>query len=247
MRRAYVGAAIAFLAVAAVLAWPATPAMADPPGFNGTVKIHDGNSEAEPIRRNEPHVGCNFHIHGFNFDGSSSGTWNIQSWPPTGDRSVVLSGDWGPADSTGEWRTGLLSLSDGHYKLNWDQTSPQAPGAEKHKVFWVECQAAAGESPAPAQQSPAPTPTPTPTQLGVEFQPGMVSQPSEVVPPGAAAQPGVAAQPGAVAGQEQAAQQPAQLAGVEQLPTTSTAQAPMAISGLVLLGFGLYLLRRRDN
>lgn len=121
-----------------------------PPGFNGTVKIHDGDSEAEPIRRNEPHVGCSFHIHGFNFDPSARGTWSIQSWPPTGDRSVVASGTWGPADGEGDWRTAVMSLPGGdhqqgaHYKLNVDQTDPSAPGGEKHKVFWVDCQTSAG-------------------------------------------------------------------------------------------------------
>src|SRR5688572_18586225 len=117
----------------------------DPPGNNGTVKIHEGDTEAEPIRRNEPHV-CTFHLHGFNFDDESSGEWRIVEWPPTGDgNTVVASGSWGPA-AEGEWRTPVMSLPDGHYKLYWQQTDPEAPGGEKHKVFWVEC-AVATETP----------------------------------------------------------------------------------------------------
>ncbi|MBA2370375.1 MAG: hypothetical protein H0V71_01880, partial [Chloroflexi bacterium] len=110
---------------------------ADPPGFNGFVKIHEGNTESEQLVDNEPHV-CTFHVHGFKFDAPSSGYWNIQSWPPTGNRTVVKSGTW-TADANGDWRSVLLSLPDGHYRLNWDQTDPAAPGGEKHKEFWVKC------------------------------------------------------------------------------------------------------------
>src|SRR5258708_21781949 len=67
------------------------PAAADPngPGNNGTVKVV--NNGDDPIgaddRDNDPHV-CQFHIYGFHFDNSSSGTWQIESWPPTGNRTV---------------------------------------------------------------------------------------------------------------------------------------------------------------
>lgn len=114
----------------------ATPASADPPGFNGTVKIHEGATEAEPVMRNEPHV-CTFHIHGFNFDAAAVGTWRIEGWPPTG--GPTTSGSWGPANTSGEWRSGVMTLPDGHYKLFFDQTAPAAPGGTKQKVFWVDC------------------------------------------------------------------------------------------------------------
>jgi len=60
----------------------------NPPGFNGTVKIHEEPGEAEPIMKNEPHV-CVFHIHGFNFDSQSSGWWRmtrLAKSPPRRDR-----------------------------------------------------------------------------------------------------------------------------------------------------------------
>ena len=131
---------LAFVAGLALLVLAAAPAYADDPhGFNGTVKIHDGATEHDPVMENDPHV-CTFHIHGFNFDGASTGWWTITAWPPTGDGSTVVSqGNWGPASASGEWRTGVMTLPDGHYKLAWDQTRPAAPGGEKHKVFWVEC------------------------------------------------------------------------------------------------------------
>src|SRR5687768_16858863 len=110
----------------------ATPAYADPPGFNGTVKIHEEPGEAEPIRRNEPHV-CVFHIHGFNFDSHATGWWRIEAWSPTNDRPNTGPENWGPADSQGNWRSRVITLPDGHYKLFFDQTSaPIPPGAEKH-------------------------------------------------------------------------------------------------------------------
>jgi hypothetical protein len=114
-------------------------AQADPPGNNGTVKIHEGNTEAEPIRRNEPHV-CTFHIHGFGFDSGQVVDWHIKAWPPTGDgKTTVLSGSL-TVDAAGDGRdpaVGVHSLEEGHYKLFWKALS--APGGFKQKVFWVEC------------------------------------------------------------------------------------------------------------
>ena len=108
----------------------------NPPGNNGTVKIHDDEPEPSPVRKNQPKV-CDFHIHGFNFDSASSGTYRIEGhkWGGT----PVKSGTWGPADEDGEWRTEVMTLPDGHYKLYVKQTSPETPGGYKHKVFKVRC------------------------------------------------------------------------------------------------------------
>lgn len=112
------------------------PVSADPngPGNNGTVKIV--NNGDDPLgaddRDNDPHV-CQFHIYGFHFDKSSSGTWQIESWPPTGDRTVVASGTW-TADATGQWAVAGPALADGHYELDAKQTG--TPGGDKSKVFW---------------------------------------------------------------------------------------------------------------
>jgi LPXTG-motif cell wall-anchored protein len=118
----------------------ANSAWADPPGNNGTVKIHEGATEVEPLRANEPHV-CTFHIHGFNFDANSRGTWRIEGWAPTG--GGTFNGTWGAADAAGNWRapqTGAMSIPPGHYKLFVAQTTPNdPPGGAKQKVFWVEC------------------------------------------------------------------------------------------------------------
>src|SRR5215470_462332 len=117
-----------------------TPAAVN--GDNGTVKIHN-SSTAVTDRRNEPHV-CIFYLDAFGFDPGQSVSWQIKSWPPTGDRSVVSSGALA-LDAQGAGFTNDMTLANGHYKLFWNFTGEN--GAAKHKVFWVAC--------------PAPTPTPT--------------------------------------------------------------------------------------
>jgi MYXO-CTERM domain-containing protein len=107
-------------------------AFADPRGNNGDVKIHDADTP-QADHRNEPHV-CRFYIDGFNFDVGQSGTWAIAGQPPTAGNAGT-SGSWGPADSAGNWRTGVMTLADGHYKLDVNT----GMGDGKHKVFWVEC------------------------------------------------------------------------------------------------------------
>jgi hypothetical protein len=105
-----------------------------PKGDNGDVKIHN-SSTAVTDQRNEPHV-CVFYLDAFNFDSGQSVSWNIESWPPTGNRSVVDSGTL-VLDSNGDGHTGDMSLQNGHYKLFWNFAGEN--GAAKHKVFWVAC------------------------------------------------------------------------------------------------------------
>jgi len=131
-------AAIGLLTAGLMVLAMAAPVAAASPGNNGTVKIHNGSSEAEPIIQNEPHV-CDFHLHFFFSDPGQAGDWWIQSWPPTGDKTTVMSGTY-LSDSNGEYRdpaVGSHSLPDGHYKLFWQGRNDQNV---KHKVFWVDCQ-----------------------------------------------------------------------------------------------------------
>lgn len=125
-----------FTALLMVLAMAAPVAAAK--GNDGTVKIHNGAGEAEPIIQNEPHV-CDFHLHFFFSDAGQTGNWWIQSWPPTGNKTTVLSGTY-LSDANGEYRdpaVGSHALPNGHYKLFWTgDPSTQI----KHKVFWVDCQ-----------------------------------------------------------------------------------------------------------
>lgn len=123
------------------------------PGDNGTVKIHrSGTPVTDP--RNQPHV-CSFYLDAFGFDAAQSVSWQIKSWPPTGDRSVVAAGALA-LDSSGDGHTGDMTLNDGHYKLFWNFAGEH--GAAKHKVFWVSCATATS----PPTTTPTPTTTPSP-------------------------------------------------------------------------------------
>lgn len=139
----------ALLGVVAALVLTGGVAMAAPPGNNGTVKIHDGTGEPAPEIRNEPHVGCPFHLHFFFSDPEQSGTWWIESWPPGGDMSSVISGSYA-ADSTGEAWVGPLSLDPGHYKLFWEGDESKLL---KHKTFWVTSECEGG---LPGEETPTP-------------------------------------------------------------------------------------------
>src|SRR5437867_3871618 len=111
-----------------------------PNGNNGTLKVHGpGDTEDEPIRANEPHPGCTFHLHGFGIDASSSGRWHIEGQGGNAGSST-RDGTWA-ANASGEWKTAVIAgMASGHYKAEAWQTLPNDPnGGAKQKVFWVEC------------------------------------------------------------------------------------------------------------
>jgi len=118
-------------------------------GDNGDVKIHNSTTPVTD-QRDEPHV-CIFYLDAFNFDSVQSVSWWIESWPPTGNGTVVDSGVIA-LDSSGNGFTTDQTLPNGHYKLFW--TFAGEKGAAKHKVFWVSC--------------PATPPTPPPTSPSCE-------------------------------------------------------------------------------
>jgi hypothetical protein len=149
---------VVLLATGLTVAFAAPRAGAQPKGDNGTVKIHRSTTPVTD-RRNEPHV-CVFYLDAFGFDPGQSVSWQIKSWPPTGDRSVVTSGALA-LNSSGGGRTGDVTLQDGHYKLFWNFSGEH--GFAKQKVFWVSC-AAPSPKPTPTPTaSPTPTPTVSPT------------------------------------------------------------------------------------
>jgi len=240
----------------------AGPASADPngPGNNGTVKIV--NNGDDPMgaddRDTDPHV-CQFHIFGFHFDNNSKGTWQIESWPPTGNGTVVASGTWA-ADGTGQWAVPGPALADGHYELDAKQTGTR--GGDKNKVFWVKCNTSTSPQTPPNNnasnggQTPpnnntsngGQTPPNNNASNGVQTPPNNNAVNGVQTPPNSNAVKGVQTPPNnnAVNGVQTAPNMNA-VNGVQSLPSTSTDNTPaipLAAIGLALMGFGGALLRR---
>ncbi|TMF58216.1 MAG: hypothetical protein E6I19_02045, partial [Chloroflexi bacterium] len=104
-----------------------------PPGNNGDIKVHMITTD-QSDHRNQPKPGCTFYIDGFNFDSHSSGQWQIDGQGQTS--GSFGHGTWGPSDSGGNWRSGDMTLAEGHYKVSAWQTLPNDPsGGDKTKVF----------------------------------------------------------------------------------------------------------------
>src|SRR5439155_9412173 len=108
-----------------------------PPGNNGDIKVHMITTD-QSDHRNQPKPGCTFYIDGFNFDSHSSGQWQIDGQGQTS--GSFGHGTWGPSDSGGNWRSGDMTLAEGHYKVSAWQTLPNDPsGGDKTKVFKTDC------------------------------------------------------------------------------------------------------------
>jgi hypothetical protein len=184
-------------------------------GDNGTVKIHRSTTPVAD-RRNQPHV-CSFYLDAFGFDPAQSVSWQIKSWPPTGDRSVAASGVLS-LGSDGAGHTGDMTLPDGHYKLFWNFNGEK--GFAKQKVFWVACGA----------PTPQPThhPKPTPSH-GPKPSPSGSAKPS--VPPATPPTPTVTPSLAAASGSSSGPPSPG-------LPITGWPLALMAAVGAGLLATG---------
>lgn len=125
----------------------ATPVAAHGSGNHGTIKVHD-EATADPPQRNEPHVDCvDFWVQGFGMS-DDSGTLVFYSWPPTGDKTVVMEASWDGEETEKkgwDFLVGPLTLDAGHYRVEAFLDSGH-PGNEDHfskaKMFWVEpCEA----------------------------------------------------------------------------------------------------------
>jgi hypothetical protein len=138
----------------------AAPALADPPGNNGTVKI-DG-IELDSHSDNEPHPGCLFEVDFYGFGPSLDATSTFYAWPPTGTMQQIeqitttLDGDdseGGGSEAGYDGGTGLIDLSDNlagiiphpqqgfHVKVQVDVPEGSDSNAfSKYKVFWVTCE-----------------------------------------------------------------------------------------------------------
>lgn len=211
-------------------------------GDNGTVKVHRSGTPVTD-RANQPHV-CVFYLDAFGFDPAQAVSWNIQSWPPTGDRSVVSSGTL-TLDDSGNGFTADMTLADGHYKLNWNFAGEK--GSAKHKVFWVKCSSSGhghhghhGHGPKPTPAPVPPSASPSPTQSSVPPTPAPVPSGSNAPSPASTS----SASPSPSVAATSASSTPPG----GGLPTTGQPLALIAGTGLGLLATGggaLMLARRR--
>lgn len=120
---AVAGASFVLLSSQAALAGTDPP---DPLGNNGTVKIHKPGTDADD-RRDEPKV-CRFSVVAFDFDGAQKVAYQIQSWSGrVSDRRVVARSSI-TLDAEGHGSTGVLRLSEGHYKLTFVAVGAVTPG-----------------------------------------------------------------------------------------------------------------------
>jgi hypothetical protein len=164
-RRALSITGIATLALS--LALSIGPAFGANPN-SGTVKVHDASTGQEASTQgNEPWV-CSFWVTFTTTGDAESGTWQLLSWPPTGDGTVI---EFGAYDTsvTGSASTPTLSPSAGHYRFEWQVTGDSN---SKNKTLWVadDCGATAS----------TPTPTASPTD---EVAPTDDSSPSQAASP----------------------------------------------------------------
>jgi hypothetical protein len=198
-------------------------------GDNGTVKIHRSTTPVTDPR-NEPHV-CIFYLDAFGFDPGQSVSWQIKSWPPTGDRSVVSSGVLA-LDGNGAGFTGDMTLPNGHYKLFWNFAGQH--GKAKQKVFWVACGAPTPPPPtSPPPTSPPPT-SPPPTPPPTSPAPTSPAPTSPTPTPPAPTSPA----PTSPAPSQAPAPGPSSSPPGGGLPTTGWPLALIAAAGVALLGAG---------
>jgi hypothetical protein len=124
----------------------------NPPGNNGRIKT-GSDAEAEP--NDEPHIdGCRLWLEFFGFDTEEQAVVTFVTLSPTGNDDPLLtwqgtvSDDPDAGDQHDDNVIGF-NLSEAlqpfkphpqqgyHVKVSWD--SVNAPGGEKHKVFWLDC------------------------------------------------------------------------------------------------------------
>jgi hypothetical protein len=130
-----------------------------PPGNNGTIKIHRTDTD-QTDHANEPHVGCEFNVEFFGFDGyANSSEMSFSLWSPTQPDEPVLytrhvdltvdnrvnGAEWDHEESfTAAQIIGTNDVEPQaqqgyHVKLTveTDDSAPQG-ATVKHKVFWMQ-------------------------------------------------------------------------------------------------------------
>ena len=127
----------------------------NPPGNNGTVKIHQSAGDSSP--HNQPHVTCSFYVSFFGFDKDQTLNIAFTGQAPTGKgtpititdaskRSLTSTTDAGGAGNDYDGDQGAFSASNldlsgitpvkQGYHIKLDVSTGQG-GGHKYKVFWL--------------------------------------------------------------------------------------------------------------
>jgi hypothetical protein len=182
-RRALSIAGIATLALS--LAMSIGPAVGANPN-SGAVKVHDASTGLEAATQgNEPWV-CSFWVTFTTTDVAEAGSWQLMSWPPTGDGTVLFAGVY-DTSGDGEASTDTLSPAAGHYRFEWQVTGDNN---SKNKTLWVADDCTADASSPSQETSPseeaAPSEEASPSQ---ETSPSQEAAPSQETSPSQEAAP----------------------------------------------------------
>jgi len=127
----------------------------NPPGNNGTVKIHQNAGDSSP--HNQPHVSCFFYVSFFGFDNGQTMNVSFTGQAPTGkDTPIAIKdatltsktsttdaggagndydGDLGRYDATNLDLSALGAPAKQGYHIKLDVATGE-PGGHKYKVFW---------------------------------------------------------------------------------------------------------------
>jgi hypothetical protein len=232
---------------------PGGPAPA--PGNRGSIRL-SGPGDAGP--GHTPHLGCGDILIRASKLAGDEGTWEIRSWPPTGDRAIVATGAWEGPDGDGDGDGDVVAVVDGatlsaeaaasgipahdrqgrHFKI----TLVQEPGV-KHKSFWVDCGAAAAPDETAEPQAQA-------GEAGTEVA-GVVTVPAPAALEAPAPAPAgdvtmlAAGQDAAAAvGDDGTMVLGTHVARPDALPLTGGNWAAIVLTGMLLTGTGTFLTRR---
>ncbi|MGH2720194.1 MAG: hypothetical protein ACRDJO_01150, partial [Actinomycetota bacterium] len=218
-----------------------------------------------------PHLGCgDVLVWGAKLAGPG-GTYEIAAWPPTGTRAVVATGTWAaPADGAD---AAVVAVVDGR-ALTDAAAEAGAPAHEqqgrhfgitvaqgdgvKHKTFWVDCPAPAGDTPQAPAAAPADGADMPPAGTGGDVPAGETDETVETVETAAAAPaPAPVTTPDTVVTLAAATVDEEFLAGDDAtlvlgtgvsrpgaLPLTGGNWAAIIATGMLLTGTGTLLVRR---
>ena len=135
-------------------------------GNKGTVKLDGQPFDAHP--NNQPHVGCDFQTDFYNYySGNTTINSVFRAHPPTGRGVLKTDRVWvgGPGEPSAQPTYNLanaLSAYTPHkkqgYHVKLTAQTEGAPGAGKHKVFWVNCLPIARLAPPAHLSGPPKTP-----------------------------------------------------------------------------------------